>query len=307
MNNDTFTVSRGMVFFIDLGVDNKNGTMFSKRRPCVVISDNEFNTKNPKRCSVAPITSRENGLIFEITEVLFNYKGDCKVVVVSGAMPISIYDINPSNYAYSISLEVMDKIDRALKVHYGLAPVDILDVTYDDVTDYGEYKEKMFIEGQREIDPNSNFQLLSSVINSSSIKMSEDKRRDKKINNFMGRPMENNNQKEDRKIGTLIEQDKVKQGIEVFEDPIEVKETSKVSFRKLSQSDIAELKKRRLSSWTDEECLSFLHSLNFFNNGEMSILLGIQIRSLYRFRWEVSKRLSDKGIDITQVKIKKVI
>lgn len=138
--NDTILAKRGMVFFVEINdgnEDTKNGTIMTKCRPCVIASvDEKYNNSNPRRYTIIPVTSRDDAVIFEYTEVLFKYKGDYKVAVVDSVKSVSMYDIKANNYAYTLNEEVMKRIDDAIDVHFGHKPYDVLDLCGAILMDY---------------------------------------------------------------------------------------------------------------------------------------------------------------------------
>lgn len=140
---DTVDCMKGMVFFVNLGDENdtKHGTIMRKVRPCVIVSRDEgFNELNPSRYTVIPITTREEGYIFSITDVLFTYGGCHYAAIVDHIITVSHLDIK--GYKYTLNKSIMEKIDKAIQVHLGYASPSILDITEDDLKDYKEYKQE---------------------------------------------------------------------------------------------------------------------------------------------------------------------
>lgn len=266
--SDTIQATKGMVFFIDLGSENetKGGTVLRKIRPCMIYASNEnYNYLNPNRYTVIPISSREEPVIFNITDVIFTYKSDYKAAVVDSLTCVSMYDIK--NYMYTVSPVVLEKIEKAVKVHLGHESIDILDVTFDDVTDYTKYKEDKRNENKYTDDSRS-IEIKTRT--------KEEKKEESKtitVNNIT--PVTN----------------------------ITTNQKAVVVEKLLTHMDLLSLKKRTIRDWSTEECISFMNCFNLgnrnkqgFSNEEVARILGIKLTRLYNMKYLINKRLTEEGI-----------
>jgi mRNA-degrading endonuclease toxin of MazEF toxin-antitoxin module len=264
---DTIQATKGMVFFMDLGSDNDNkgGTLIKKIRPCMVYASNEnYNYLNPQRYTVIPISSREDNVIFNITDVIFIYKNEYKAAVVDSMTCVSVHDVK--NYMYTVSPAVLERIEKAVKVHLGHESADILDVTFDDVIEYSKYREDKKIE--KYSDDSSNIEIKAHT-------------------------------------NPVVEEKKEEVATNITPvTNITTHQKSTVSPRQLTHADLLSLKKRTIKDWTTEECLLFMDCFNLgtnkgkgeFNNSEVARIFGIKLSRLYNIKYQVNKRLNSEKI-----------
>ena len=283
---DTIIAQRGMVFYANLGEDNDNkgGTMMSKTRPCIIFSrDKDYNNTNPRRYTVIPISSRDGAFIFSLTEVLFLYKGAYNVAVTDSICPLSIFDLK--NYLYTINSEVMDKIEKAVKVHCGFADPNILDITDADVTDYHEYKLAKDIELKEDEEKRKNAKYETNQIENKISSNPANSYKPIDSSSFVKKPVtsvyHNNNSHIKATVTNITDRSDTK----VF-----------VTYKKLNQAELRLLKNKSQKDWTDEECVSFMRAFAEYNNNEVAAILGIKIKNLYQLKYTINKRVNDNRL-----------
>lgn len=112
---------RGQVYFIDDGhLDKKIGSEEMKSRPWVIISCDDNNYNSP--ClSVAPVSSKKyDGYPFHVHFV--NPERGSQIIEVEQTTCKSIkrFELSGSHYMYTLSDEIMEKVDEAICVHFGV-------------------------------------------------------------------------------------------------------------------------------------------------------------------------------------------
>lgn len=137
MARDYSRVKRGMVFWYDstksynLGstyqtFNGKGYTTSVQRgyRPYLVVSNNLGNNSSPT-CNVVPITTEEKTNL--PVHVKFFYAGRTQTIMVEQITTVDILALE--DYSYTVSDDVMRKVERALMTQFDLRPT----VTYTDL------------------------------------------------------------------------------------------------------------------------------------------------------------------------------
>lgn len=115
-------VSRGQVWFLaDPKSDNYDGSIQGKNRPVIVVSNNNCNQNSPV-VHVVPLTTQiKNNLP---THVYFNDGKFEQIALCEQVRPVKealFYD--KSYYKYTLSEDLMQKIEEALAIQFGLSLV----------------------------------------------------------------------------------------------------------------------------------------------------------------------------------------
>ena len=115
--NNISKYSRGQVWFIDK-FNNSIGNEQDKSRPWLIVSGNK-NNYSSNIIQIVPITTRNPDKY--PFHVYYQYDNRNQVIECEQTTCISTDRLSDSRYMYTLDEYLMDKVDKALMIHFGIS------------------------------------------------------------------------------------------------------------------------------------------------------------------------------------------
>lgn len=273
-NYDCVAVKRGMVFYIDskyIEVKCEETNCFiggqKKTRPWVILSCNDVNSRN-LLVTIAPISSGVKGDGLKDFVVFKDVDNEDKSIILDQITRIPVDEIG--RYMYSLSTNVMDKVDDALLYHFGIK--SSLEKAEEDI--------KYFVERVLNNQEDVITQRVSSVV---AEKLREISNIDLSVNRCA-----------DTLVGSLSEEEMkgLKPMIEYQDHLKKRREQEKKKFKKEGNSEKRKIACKEKNFWDDTRMREFLSDFDTMSAKEVGEKWGIdKVKSVYNNKYEFRKRV----------------
>lgn len=147
--NREFVIKRGMVFYVDLGHENKEGSEQKGTRPCVVVQ-NDIGNKYSPTVIISLVTSKLNKKQLP-THVMLNEKFLPMDSMIMTEQTMTVDKARLRDYFGMVNAETQSNIDRAMAISVGLhtREKDIADEKLDYIKGLESFIMRWIMKGEQ--------------------------------------------------------------------------------------------------------------------------------------------------------------